>query len=221
MSDLAKYDQSMLKKLGELDKQKSKKDILDGVRPQEKLDKVLLILTDKSGSMGGNMETERKIEVANKILKNELAPNLSGWACGILSFESQVRFEVLPTRDPHAIATVKMNSMGGTSLHLALKVAWDWARHNAKQARFIMLTDGSPTDARTGEILDSVRENCSIPIDTVGIGEKDSYDYDPDFLREISRITGGIFTEAHTIKLLSTAIRELSPTNRPLLGTVK
>ena len=102
----------------------------------------------------------------------------------------------------------------------ALKTAWLWTIENAKQARFILLTDGMPTDMTREEILNMAKEHPNIPIDTVGIGSG-TFSYDPEFLKNLSRITGGMFSEAGSVKMLAETIKKLSPAERPLLGTVK
>jgi uncharacterized protein YegL len=109
---------------------------------------------------------------------------------------------------------------GCTALGRGLQTAWDWVKLNANQARFIILTDGEPTDMSKDSILDMARLNNSIPIDTVGVGAG-TFGYDAKFLKELSETTGGIFTEAGTVKILTDIILKLAPSNRPLLGWVK
>lgn len=208
-------------RLNGLTKKPSAKELLKntGIIPQQKIDKILIILLDGSSSMHMHMEGQRKDDVAWKVFSNDLAPNLSGWTYGILIFDDRAWWKILPTNDPTVLSISKSFTDGETSMGLGLQVAWQWTQSNAKQARFIMLTDGEPTDMGKSSILTMVELNKTIPIDTVGIG-KGTMGYDPDFLREISRITGGIFVEVGTIKLLAETILRLSPSNRPLLGLV-
>jgi len=203
---------------------KAKKSIQDvlqgkGFKAFEKVDKVILILLDSSGSMSGMVETVPKNTVAWKALQQELTPNLSGWNHGLISFGRSVGFLIPPTTDTSALVSCdKPHASGGTPMLRALTIAWDWIGAHANQARLVLLSDGCPTDASTESILSFAKDHASIPIDTVGIGSVDSYSYDEAFLKELSRITGGMFCRAHSIKMLATTIRELSPAQRPLLG---
>jgi len=49
---------------------------------------------------------------------------------------------------------------------------------------------------------------------------RQGFDYDPEFLKSLSSITGGMFCETDTVKLLADTIKQLSPAERPLLGTI-
>lgn len=196
-----------------------------GIRGQERVDKVLLILLDASGSMHDPMENSTKIDVAWRILKDELMPNMANWTYGILKFQGweEATWEVYPCQDTQAlVVTSTPYASGSTPMRQALEKAWVWVKGHAKQARFILLSDGCPTDSSTEEILRLAQENKSIPIDTIGIGAGSIYgEYNKEFLTELSSITGGIFSEASSVKKLATTILELSPSQRPLLGTVK
>ena len=84
-----------------------------------------------------------------------------------------------------------------------------------------MLSDGEPTDSSKDEILRLAALQKSIPVDVVGIGTNGGFGYDPIFLANLANITGGMFVEVHSVKMLGEAILKLSPVNRPLLGPVK
>lgn len=194
---------------------------LKNLKHEEKVEKVLIVLVDRSGSMGEMFEAGNKIEVAWKAFKTELMPRMNNWAYGVLLFDSRVDWAVLPSLNTNALVNMNTPSLGGsTSMHDALMQARQWTKTHAKQARFILLTDGMPNDATTQDIIDE--SGTDIPIDTIGIGKGlDDYSYDPDFLRELSRKTGGIFVEVSSTKMLTDTIEKLSPAKRPLLGTVK
>jgi Mg-chelatase subunit ChlD len=184
-------------------------------------DKVLLVLLDKSGSMAQEMERLSKLGVAWQVLQSQLAPNMIGWNYGILGFEGdETSWEIYPCKDVQALVSASQPHPGAdTPMHLVLEVAYGWSKEHAKQVRFILMTDGMPTDSGKEEIYDLCR-NKGIPIDTVGIGAG-TYGYDPVFLRHLSELTGGVFTEAKSVMLLTETIKQLAPANRPLLGYVK
>ena len=203
---------------------KSVQELLKGAKAQERVDKVLIVLLDSSGSMGESMETSSKIDIAWDILKDELMPNMTGWTYGVLVFQGwqEAIWEVYPCQNTMALLITNVPyASGSTPMRHALEKSWDWVQRNAKQARFILLSDGEPTDSPKEEILKLAQENRNIPIDTVGIGAGSTYGYDRSFLEQLSAITSGIFVETSSVKKLSTTILELSPMNRPLLGTVK
>jgi len=219
--------------LSDLKPKKSLQELLNGVKVQERVDKLLLILLDCSSSMSSRFDFSSltdiydntytsKMSVSWRILKRDLMPNMQGWTYGVLLFsEFDVYWEVIPTVDTKALITKDTPiPRGMTPMGKALQFAWNWVRSNAKQARFIMLTDGMPNDMSKESILEMARTNSTIPIDTVGIG-KGSYDYDPIFLASLSSITGGMFVETETVKELASTILKLAPSNRPLLGTAK
>lgn len=211
-------------KLLGLTQRKSTTSILtrESVKAQVKLDKVLLVLLDCSGSMSESMMVGSKMSVAWKVLNNDLMPNMAGWAYGILTFSGyDSSWSVYPTVQTTALVKmIEPYTGGGTSLFSALNKSWLWLRQFAKEARIILLTDGCPTDMTESEILNHAQEHNTVPIDTVGIGVG-GYSYNPEFLKRLSEITGGLFTEASTAKILATKILELAPTNRPMLGEPK
>ena len=208
---------------------KSLSEVMKNVNHEELLDKVLIVLLDKRGSMSYSMGRDTKIAMAWKILKADLMPNMTGWAYGLLTFGgwNDTHWEVYPCRDTKALMLLSNpNAEGGTPMGKALGTVWSWVSTHATSARFILLSDGCPTDVSGDEILEIARTyHTNIPIDIVGIGHASNgysgfAEYDPEFLRELSRITGGIFSEVGTVKQLTNTILKLSPTNRPLLGTV-
>lgn len=212
----------VVEKVSSLKKKPSLETVLEGLKEQERLEKVLVVLIDTSGSMSEMMETASKIDVAWRVFKQELMPNMAGWSYGILSFDDYINWLVRPGSN---VRTLDLDSVahytgGGTNMGEALKTAWSWVKGNATSARFILLTDGQANVMPKEIILSLARENTNIPIDTVGIGQGTG-DYDPEFLKQLSAITGGMFSVASSIQLLATTIKKLSPKERPLLGTVK
>jgi Mg-chelatase subunit ChlD len=91
---------------------------------------------------------------------------------------------------------------GGTTHMLeALHPAW-----SCNADAIVLLTDGDPTDAPKGLILDEARNRAGIPISTIGIGEH----HDRDFLEALSSITGGkaVFCQEDELDLLTEKFEE-------------
>jgi len=190
--------------------------------------KAILVLLDGSGSMGDMMDmTKSKMDVAWNILKQQLAPNLSELVCGILVYwndaGSPTYWAVNPAADMSAfLKKTAPRAEGYTPLGAGLHEAWKWLEDNADLARIIVLSDGLPNDIPRAAIFAGALLHKTIPIDTVGIGLGDFMAfYDPAFLKELSRITGGNYYEAGTVQKLAEVIKELAPKYRPLLGEVK
>ena len=179
---------------------------------------VLIVLLDTSSSMSGRFETSTKIMTANNVVNTQLLPNILNWKFGIIKFGSIATWYIAP-ENPKKGLMINTTAIGGTSMMAGLRMSWDWILRQDKGCRIILISDGEPTDASKQVILEAAIMNRNVPIDTVGVGENRLYSgYDPAFLRELSRITGGVFCEAHTVKMLSQTIFKLSPKERPLLG---
>ena len=149
------------------------------------------LLGDISGSMGGP-----KMEGLKRALSDVWRPGIKGFV-----FESQV-YEISEQDITHLF------EMGSTSMGQALIEAWS---RNPRQ--IILATDGHPTDMNEHQVLDMARqwvrdhvEPC--PIDTIGIGDGNR-GYNPDFLRELSAITGGTFTDCNQPIKLSQVMEDL------------
>lgn len=211
-------DKEIAEKLSGLRTGQTTKDLLQGLREQEKVDKALLVLLDTSGSMNDALEMDRKIDAAWQVFRSQLMPNMAMWNHGIVGFNNEAYWISYPMQTTQ-LATQAPYATGSTSMGQALHFAWIWIKGHAKEARIVLLSDGMPTDISKANILDMARENSGIPIDTVGIGDG-TFTYDPIFLQELSRITGGMFQGVSSVAQLIDTVKKLSPQERPLLGTV-
>lgn len=219
MTKISTVDKQVVEKLEGLKVASSTKDLLQGLRQQERLDKVLLVLLDTSGSMAEMMETSSKIEVAWQVFHSQLVPNIGNWHYGIVGFNYEA-YWIAHTLQSTSLSKIAPDTAGSTSMGQALQLAWKWINDYAKYARIILFSDGLPTDMTKEAMLDMAKQNSNIPVDTVGIGSG-SYSYDPTFLRMLSHITGGVFQQAGSVAQLVDTVKLLSPEARPLLGKVK
>ncbi len=186
----------------------------------------LLFLRDTSGSMRNGIEStpyfisfNSRAEMLCKTLKDVLAPKMNGWTYGLIDFGLGVpSWSINPTTDINKISKVVPACMGSTPILGALRLAWGYSKESP--CRIVLLSDGVPTDASPNEILEETSKHANIPIDTIGLGSRTHPDYDPEFLKVLSEITGGRFYEAGTVSELAFAVEKLSPAERPLIGTL-
>lgn len=145
------------------------------------------MLCDISGSMAGT-----KIAELRRMLKTLWRPGLT-----VLAFNSSLY--LLEESD-----VLGLSATGGTSMHAALQESW---AQNA--AHVILMSDGEPTDAGNETILIDAAQHKDTPVDTIGIGNKGGGGYDPEFLRELARLTGGRFTDCGEPIQLTNIVEQL------------
>jgi succinyl-CoA synthetase alpha subunit len=144
--------------------------------------KTSYILADISGSMMGEKLSELK-----KALHKVWRPGIHGIAFGsdIYDFDEK-----------------DINSLyvsGSTNMLGALQAAWD-----DRVDHIVLLTDGMPDQPET-VILSYVRQNQSIPIDTIAIGSN----CNTNLLIQISNLTNGRFNSLNEPLMLSDVMTEL------------
>lgn len=146
-----------------------------------------VLVFDASGSMYGYKITE-----VRRMLTELWQPHLDA-----VVFNSDVY--LLDAKSDIA----DLDATGGTAMLEALNEVW---AHSYKH--IILGTDGHP-DSGPQPILNAAMHHTDIPIDTIGIGEHGGGGYDPDFLRELARITGGRFTDCGEPIRLTSIVQDL------------
>ena len=158
----------------------------DFEKEKEKPSLAMILVIDKSGSMGGE-----KIELAKEAAKSAielLGPNDK---VGVIAFEGDVFWvsEVHPCNDKgfvlDRVSTIEAG--GGTVMYPAMEEAYEALQRTvAKLKHVIILTDGisAPGDF---EGISQQMAQARITVSTVGIGEG----YDQQLLEEIARIGNG------------------------------
>jgi uncharacterized protein YegL len=143
-------------------------------------------LLDTSGSMSGE-KIWQLIDTVEYLLPQHPLVNL-------VTFDSNIT-RIPEERIPHLIAS------GGTHMLEALHFAW-----RQSPEAIVLVTDGDPTDAPKGLILEEVQARSGVPISTLGMGES----YDKEFLDAIADATGGNSVDCATedIHLLTEKFEE-------------
>ena len=158
----------------------------DFEKEKEKPSLAMILVIDKSGSMGGE-----KIELAKEAAKSAIELLGANDKVGVIAFEGDVFWvsEVHPCNDKgfvlDRVSTIEAG--GGTNMYPAMEEAYEaLSKTVAKLKHVIILTDGisAPGDF---EGISQQMAQARMTVSTVGIGEG----YDQQLLEEIARIGNG------------------------------
>jgi Ca-activated chloride channel family protein len=194
--------------------------------PVEKASVVLV--TDESGSMSATDVDPSRLAAAQSAAESFLDKAPKKLLVGFVGFSSQTNAVVEPTldRDQVRSALQSLQADGGTATGDALDAALDRlaARRgkDGKQApaAVILLSDGKRTEGSDPLAAAQRAKQLGIPVSTVALGTADgivqgpqgqtlSVPPDPETLQEISRITGGTFTETADASQLEGVYKKL------------
>jgi Ca-activated chloride channel family protein len=194
--------------------------------PVEKASVVLV--TDESGSMAADDVDPSRLDAARGAAKSFLDRVPDSLQVGFVAYSSGTNDLVEPTSDHGRVrgALDRLQADGGTATGDALNAALDrLASRRGKDGRrapaaIVLLSDGKTTDGSDPLTAAQRAKRLGIPISTVALGtpgavlqgpmgETIPVPPDPDTLREISRVTGGTFTEADSADRLDSVYKDL------------
>jgi Ca-activated chloride channel family protein len=174
----------------------------------------VVLVTDESGSMSATDVDPSRLEAARSAAETFLDRVPDELLVGFVGFSSQTNAVVEPTleREPVEAALQSLQADGGTATGDALDTALDRLearRGNDGQrapAAVILLSDGKTTEGSDPLAAAQRAQQLGIPVSTVALGtsagtvvgpngEPVPVPPDPATLQEISRISGGTFTE--------------------------
>jgi Ca-activated chloride channel family protein len=180
--------------------------------PVEKASVVLV--TDESGSMSAGDVDPSRLAAARSAAETFLDRAPDKLLVGFVGFSSQTNAVVEPTLERAQVraALQGLQADGGTATGDALSAALDrLAARRGKDgtrapAAVILLSDGKRTEGSDPLAAAQRAKSLGIPVSTVALGTADGtvtspigepipVPPDPSTLQEISRITGGTFTE--------------------------
>jgi Ca-activated chloride channel family protein len=175
----------------------------------------VMLVTDESGSMSATDVDPSRLAAARSAADTFLDRVPDKLLVGFVGFASQTKAVVEPTLEHDQIraALQALEADGGTATGDALNAALD--RLEARRgkdggrapAAVILLSDGTRTEGSDPLAAAQRAKQLGIPVSTVALGTQDGtvpgplgepipVPPDPATMQEISRITGGTFTEA-------------------------
>jgi Mg-chelatase subunit ChlD len=179
------------------------KEVVPQTDPSQKPNRIALML-DCSGSMSG--EKIQLLREATTSFIQEADFNTTSIALETFGLNQEIHLSLISDRPTLWAQSFQLDAMGGTPLAEAMRACFDYPL-----TRGIIISDG---DANSPDAcIDTARSYAekSVPIDTVHIGDSVGGEAT---LKEISRITGGLFVKFKDVKAFSTAFKFLLPETR-------
>lgn len=161
----------------------------------------LLILVDKSGSMGNPaMDYRDKIDILKQSVVSAVQVLNPYYSVGILSFDADTEWTVPITKAVNSTAIIeylkKLSPGGGTRMYPAMEEAFDALREDGAQVRHLLIvSDGLVDSADYGGLVRRMAAP-GITISTVAVGK----DADTGLMREIADAGAGRFYAAASIE---------------------
>jgi Ca-activated chloride channel homolog len=177
----------------------------------------IMLAIDTSGSMSATDVTPTRLRSAEEAARHFVDKLPSGLEVGLLSFDSQARVLVSPTRD-HAAVLSAINNLsvnGGTATGeaiyqslAAIAAQPKAASGKSPAAAIVLMSDGTPTIGRNGESPEqtvasatAAAKQAGVPVDSIAFGtqggtievqgEVVAVPADPQVMREIAGGSGG------------------------------
>lgn len=166
--------------------------------PQERL----MLLVDHSGSMATEFGRKTRQEAAAdaiQVIVSRSVPAVT-WL-GLTQFDDSAAKLVECTQNFSAIvaAGARIFPSGGTRYAPAIRACFE-----DKLGRIILVSDGEPSDPAAAIEAAHAARALGVKIDTIGVAETPGR-----ILREISEITGGIYSVAKDIQTLTDTFAKL------------
>jgi Ca-activated chloride channel homolog len=188
----------------------------------------VMLVTDESGSMSATDVAPSRLAAAESAAEHFLDKVPDTLLVGFVGFSSRTNAVVGPTLDHDQVqaALAALQAEGGTATGDALNAALDRLQAQRGKdgkrapAAVILLSDGKTNQGADPLAAARRAKQMGIPVSTVALGTTDGVVMvpggqavqvppDPETLQEISRITGGTFTETADASRLESVYKRL------------
>lgn len=168
----------------------------------------IILVIDTSGSMGAFGTQISKVELAKETAQSVVDLLGERDVIGVISFDQEPRWLVAPTearnRDQVLEQVSRVQAGGGTNMHPALRLAYDFLRRSQAKVRHVIVLSDGQTDPGDFQGLLTRMAAEKITISSVAIGA----DADEDLMRNVARWGGGRYyatRDLYTIPQILTA----------------
>jgi len=165
----------------------------------------IAIIADGSGSMGG---------YKNRCLRDALQGffnmcNFTDTSCSVHTFGMNPEINHNLSRDKNMLVMTAMviQAAGGTPMHKPMRLVLE----GVALTRAIIISDGDADNDRFALDQAARYAEQEIPIDTVHIGDSSGGE---DLLKQIAKLTGGIYIKFDNVGNFATAFSYLTPAKR-------
>lgn len=189
--------------------------ISNGVLKYKEPESAVFYLLDTSGSMERQFPDKKifiKITVAKEIISKIINNYSENHLLGLISFgnDAKVICELSSSKYILLQSLGMLKTDGVTSMNTALNLSYDRLMDRDIPVRSILITDGMQTDSSDEELISTARKfrENNIIIDCIFIND---FDTKNNVMKELCRITNGVFFEVSTCNDFLNKMIEISP----------
>jgi len=159
----------------------------------------IVLVIDTSGSMGSFGTQLAKVELAKETAQSVIDLLGERDIIGVISFDQEPRWLVAPTqarnRDRVMDQVSRVQAGGGTNMHPALGLAYEYLRTSAAKVRHVIVLSDGQTDPGDFQGLLTRMASEKITVSSVAIGA----DADENLMRNVARWGGGRYYAARDL----------------------
>ncbi|HLA23948.1 MAG TPA: VWA domain-containing protein [bacterium] len=151
----------------------------------------IILVIDTSGSMGAFGQQIAKVELAKETAQSVIDLLGERDIIGVVSFDQEPRWLVTPTearnREQVMDQVARVRAGGGTNMHPALRLAYDYLRRSPAKIRHVIVISDGQTDPGDFEGLVTRLARDRVTTSAVAVGG----DADEQIMRSVARWGGG------------------------------
>ena len=151
----------------------------------------IILVIDSSGSMGAFGQQIAKVELAKETAQSVIDLLGERDVIGVVSFDQEPRWLVTPTearnREQVMDQVARVRAGGGTNMHPALQLAYDYLRRSPAKIRHVIVISDGQTDPGDFQGLVTRLARDRVTTSAVAVGG----DADEEIMRSLARWGGG------------------------------